>query len=223
MSAWIEGGAVIRANDTGAFSLVESIVAIVAVVTVATTVFLVWGGARDKARTHRCVSILQRYGQAFATYVADFQDLLPYENIGAEDRGHLAWYYALAPYMGPDDRHCPAVDQTQPNFQDGYRMNSKLGRPKAVPPRPYRKLNALPEPGKTVVLFDGFFGGKKLSFKGDLADVDYRHDGAVNILFADWSIRRLNEKEFRRQSEWLPPQLIWNPDADTQPESGEPN
>ena len=55
-------------------------------------------------------------------------------------------------------------------------------------------------------------GGSKLSLKGRLKDVDYRHNGSVNVLFADWHVERFGRDDFVKASNWLPPKIIWDPD-----------
>ena len=196
-----------------ALSAVEVVVAVVAVGLLTTLVLRSWTRSREEARATACMSILQRYGQAFAEYASDYGNVLPYENVGDEGLGHTVWYDVLEVYMGPGNRTCPSVDSKVDAYQEGYRINSKLGRLSTIPPQPYRGLHSLGSRKRTVVLFDARYGGKKLSLKGQLKDVDYRHNGSLNVLFADWHVERFSELGLEEASGWMPPKVIWDPDA----------
>ena len=64
-----------------------------------------------------------------------------------------------------------------------------------------------------MIFFDAQYGGSKLSLKGGLKDRDARHRGAVNVLFADWHVERMEEQRLVEMSNWLPPKIIWDPTA----------
>lgn len=196
-----------------ALSTVEVVVAIVAVGLLTTLAVRSWASSREEARATVCMSILQRYGQAFSEYATDYGNVFPYENVGDEGLGHVVWYDALEVYMGPASRTCPSVDSKEDAYQEGYRINSQLGRLSTIPPQPYRGLHSLGSPERTVVLFDARYGGRKLSLKGQLKDADYRHNGSLNVLFADWHVERFSELGLVEASGWLPPKVIWDPDA----------
>ena len=172
-----------------------------------------WVRSSERTRAEMCSRILESYGKAFAAYAADHGGVLPYENVGAESQGHVAWREAVAGYMNADADLCPSVDTGVPNYEEGYRMNSKLGRRRADPPQPYRRLSTLEQPDTTVLLFDGRYGGTKRSLKGRIDDVDYRHLGAANVLFADWHVASFEKAELEEASGWLPAKMIWDPDA----------
>ena len=199
-------------HDFRALSLVGTVIAIIAGGAIVAVALLGLAHAREEARAKRCLSILSRYGTAFVAYAADFGNVLPYENVGDKHLGREAWSEALAAYMDEADRLCPSVDRTVENHREGYRINSKLSRRSADPPQPYRLLSSLLSRQRTVVLFDAEYGGSKLSLKGRLKDVDYRHNGSVNVLFADWHVERFGRDDFVKASNWLPPKIIWDPD-----------
>ena len=181
-----------------------------------------WSRAREEARAKQCMVILQRYGEAFMQYTADHQGVLPYENAGDEPLGHIPWHDALEPYRGPGDWICPSVDRTVQNHLEGYRLNSKLARPGATPPQPYRSLASIDHREATVILFDAEYGGKTLSLKGKFKDADCRHNDTLNILFADWHVERLTKDQLTDAMNWLPPKIIWDPDAG-KPSSAKPD
>ncbi len=199
-------------RDSRALSPVATIIAIIAGGAIVTVALFGLSHAREQARATRCLSILSRYGTGFAAYAQDYGNVLPYENVGDEHLGRVVWTEALAAYMTETDRLCPSVDRAVENYREGYRINSKLSRRSADPPQPYRLLSSLSSRPHTVVLFDAEYGGSKLSLKGRLMDVDYRHNGSVNVLFADWHVERFGRDDFVKASNWLPPKIIWDPD-----------
>lgn len=198
-------------NRSRAHSIIQLVIGITVGVVVFAVALLALARAREEARATRCRSILEDYGVAFTAYAEDFGGVLPYENIKDEALGFVVWYDGLASYMVDVDRVCPSVDRSSEYFQEGYRMNSKLSRRSAIPPQPYCLLSSLPNPASTVVLFDAEYGGRKLSMKGRLKDADFRHNGSVNILFADWQVKRFDERDLMQASNWLPPKVIWDP------------
>jgi prepilin-type processing-associated H-X9-DG protein len=173
-----------------------------------------WQRAREEARATRCRTILASYGWAFGAYAADSDGVLPFENVGREQEGYVAWFNVLEPYMPDKGRMCPSVARTARHYQEGYRMNSQLARSGGLPSERYRRLDTIAQPEATVVLFDAEYGGRKLSLKGQLRDVKYRHNGSANLLFADWHVERFEKDALREASNWLPPKIIWNPDPD---------
>jgi prepilin-type processing-associated H-X9-DG protein len=189
----------------------------IGVIGVVVVVGLTWAGVRnwqrvrEEARAAQCQTILQRYGQAFRAYAAEFDGLLPFEGVGLEQEGHMVWFDALGRYLSGGDAVCPSVDRTVSNYEEGYRINSQLSRSGGLPSEWYRRLDSLSQAEATVALFDAEYGGKKRSMKGNLKDVDYRHNGSANILFADWHVERLRPNELKEASNWLPPRVIWDP------------
>ena len=155
-------------RDSRALSLTGTVIAIVAGGAIVAVALLGLAHAREEARATQCLSILNRYGTAFAAYAEDSGNVLPYENVGDEQHGRVVWSEALTAYMGEMDRLCPSVDRSRENHREGYRINSKLSRRSADPPQPYRLLNSLLSRPRTVVLFDAEYGGRKLSLKGRL-------------------------------------------------------
>lgn len=199
-------------RNSKALSLVGTVIAIVAGGVILAGGLFGLAHAREEARAKQCLSILSRYGTAFAAYAEEYGHVLPYENVGAEQHGRIVWTEALAVYMDEADRLCPSVDRSMENHREGYRMNSKLSRRNADPPQPYRLLSSLSSRPRTVLLFDAGYGGSKLSLKGRMNDVDFRHNGSVNVLFADWHVARFGRDDFVKASNWLPPEIIWDPD-----------
>lgn len=202
-----------RAKRCRAVTRVETMVIAAIVLLLVTVGAAVLSYVREEARSEACSSLLARYGEAFAAYVADHGNTLPYENVGDEALGRKVWYDVMSPYMVATQRVCPSVDRSHENYREGYRMNSKLAKSGGSPPMPYRKLDTLDRPDVTAILFDAQYGGPKLSLKGKLDDVAYRHNGSANVLFADWRVERFSRERLRQDSKWLPPKIVWDPDA----------
>lgn len=176
-----------------------------------------WSRHREDLRAQVCGSILQRYGEAFLNYASDFGGMLPYENVGREQAGRRVWYDALENYMDAGERMCPTVDRSAENHKEGYRINSKLSNSR----QPYRALDSLENPGQTVLLFDGEYGGVKFSLKGQLKDAQFRHNGSLNLLFVDGTVQSFTEAELTEATNWLPPKVIWDPGANPPPTGDE--
>lgn len=178
----------------------------------------------------------------------------------AEIRGWICWFDCLDRHMGrgvsaEDVKICPTVQRFEPNREESYRMNSKLAdssryKKDGSPNRyfmPYRKVDTLKRPSDTVVLFDGDVGTGLVdlrpgmpppppSFKGRWRlrndDVNYRHNIATNLLFADWHVENIKKKALALRSYnkadydagrpdpvgsiiWQPPDMgPWDPDPD---------
>jgi prepilin-type processing-associated H-X9-DG protein len=192
--------------------------------------------SRERARSAVCRGNLAALGTALGQYAANFGNVLPYEDRGEEKTaGRICWFDAVDPYLtkagiGAKVKLCPTVGLGSPNAEEGYKMNSKLapsplkpggpGQKSPPPPSdtppvpPYRKVDKLLRPQATVVLFDGDVGGKSASFKGRWRekgdDVNYRHNSATNILFADWHVEEMSKDTLKKRSVHNTP-VIWQP------------
>ncbi len=175
----------------------------------------------------------------------------------AETRGWVCWFDCLDRSMGrgvsaEDVKICPTVQRFEPNREESYRMNSKLADSSRYKQdgslnryfTPFRKVDSLKRPPATVVLFDGDVGFGVVgpggpstappSFKGRWRlrddDVNYRHNIATNLLFADWHAENIKKDPLAARSYdkaafqagrpnpvgaiiWQPPDMgPWNPD-----------
>jgi prepilin-type processing-associated H-X9-DG protein len=198
--------------------------------------------SRERARSAVCRTNLAALAGGLHGYTVDFGGFLPYEDRGEEKTaGRICWFDAIDPYLTkagvpPKEKVCPSVSASDPASVESYKMNSKLtpGLAKpgkaggkapapapvgAEPPPPYRKLATLPRPQATVLLFDADIGGKTVSFKGRWRDkdddVNYRHNNATNILFADWHVEETSKDTLKKRSIHNTP-IIWQP-ADAGP------
>ncbi len=230
-----------------AFTLIELLI-VVSIISILIA-FLLAGlsGSRENARAVICKSNLRQWGVAMHAHQTEREGMLPYEDRGDEDLGHHCWFDVLSKRMTsvdpnatdengnpiePDDRVlvCPTVYLHDPNRLESYRMNSKLAETNPTSPHymPYRNINTLKEPVKTVVLFDGDVGGDVVSFKGrwrlENDDVNYRHNFSCNLLFADNHAENMMKQALSDKSKkndrviWQPPDIgPWNPNPNPGP------
>lgn len=199
--------------------------------------------SRERVRSTLCRANLEQLGQVLQAYAADYGNVLPYEDRGEEkSAGRICWFDAIDPYLtkrgaSASVKVCPTVGLDTPQCEESYKMNSKLAPsppkpgapgqptpppPTSEPPKPYRKLSTLTRPQATVVLFDADVGGKSLAFKGrwrsEKDDVNYRHNTATNLLFADWHAEEISKSTLKKRSihntpiVWQPPDAgVWDP------------
>ena len=59
----------------------------------------------------------------------------------------------------------------------------------------------------------GKANGEKLSLKGHLKDVHYRHLGQAHLLMADWQVAAFGPEQLKEASSWLPPKVVWDPES----------
>ena len=151
-------------------SLLETLVAVAIVGTLATVILPTISAARSRADTAKCASNLRQLGVGILTYATENEGSLP---PGA------TWDRSISPYLGIEDWNkvgvntsvllCPsdkrsrplpsgkyprsytgsvikAADQTQGVFGDGATVAS-------------RKLAGIPQPGSTIMLFENFTSG----------------------------------------------------------------
>lgn len=221
-------------RGTRAFTLIELLVVIGVIALLIAIVMPSMARSREQARSVVCRSNLKQLGNALLLYATDYQHTLPYEDRGEEDDGRICWYDSIDKYLSKSKadvrvKTCPTVRLDEPDFEESYRMNSKLAESSDNPVKeqyrqPYRRLGKLPRPAQTVVLFDGEVKGSAANFKGRWKlkgdDVSYRHNVAANLLFADWHAENFKKKVLEQQSIKNSP-VIWQP-ADVGPWDPDP-
>jgi prepilin-type N-terminal cleavage/methylation domain-containing protein/prepilin-type processing-associated H-X9-DG protein len=182
---------------------------------------------REQARGVNCQAHLSQLGKALLLYATDFRSTLPYEDRGEEAVGRICWFDAIdRPYLSKAKadvraKVCPTVALDERNFEESFRMNSKLADSTTSedPEKkryymPYRRLDLLDRPAATVVLFDADVGGAITSFKGrwrlEDDDVSYRHNRNTNLLMADWHAEAMHKNVLKVKSIKNSP-VIWQP------------
>ncbi len=185
------------------FTLIEILVVISIISLLIALLLPALARVRRSERATACLSNLRQHGVAFNLYEIDY-GALPHE----DDSNHpevICWYFAVNRYLGvkdddsvhgwtefyPEVKLCPEVDRTTPSFIKAYRFNSGL----ETNTQPFVKLQWIPRPVSTPILFDAEYTGTGLSFKGREGKVHARHLGSANILFADWHAASVPRKD----------------------------
>ena len=184
-----------------------------------------------------CKSNLRQIGLAFHMYCATYNGFLP-RLMGKE------WFEAITPFLpmkpcpGETDEHrsrikqCPSAprlgaDPATTVFNYSYKLNNRLRRVQPECPDgqnvnvPFRKIDSIPSPSKTVLVFDGVADGDgppHISPTGRWIVTARRHGGRACLLFVDGHVRSHIE-EFRTDQNWgwdwdNPGPFLWNPHGD---------
>src|SRR5262249_45411882 len=82
------GGNLMRRRPATGFTLIELLVVIAIIAILAAILFPVFAEAREKARSTTCTSNLRQAGMAYAMYVQDSDETLPYWLYRGETRVH---------------------------------------------------------------------------------------------------------------------------------------
>ncbi len=176
--------------------------------------------ARSAARRAVCINNLRQLGLAFQMYAHDFEGFLPHED-GKYPTGidHPSWFEAITPYLDnikrSDIKQCPAYNPSaspSPTYYT-YKFNDRLEDYQGSPP--FRKLDSLAYPSKTVLLYDGVaFAGDAIAstIKGKWGSIGPRHSGGANLLLADGHVQWHKEETKNEGYGWVSPgPFFWNP------------
>jgi prepilin-type processing-associated H-X9-DG protein/prepilin-type N-terminal cleavage/methylation domain-containing protein len=225
------GGSVATCGRPGAaFALIELLVVIAIIGLLAALLVPALSSSKVKARQTGCLSNMRQLGLGMIMYADDFQGFLPRTTHGGTTAE--SWVNTLKPYVGNTDkiRLCPADprrNERLTNNGTSYIINEFL----AVPLRdpfgneldPLHKLDTLPRPVETMMLFEiaDSYGpntyadhthsrGWFLGWKHVLGDIqpDRHHSGApaadrtggrANYLFADGHVEAIKAVRLKEQ------------------------
>ncbi len=195
-----------------AFTLVELLAAMGAVVLLAGLVFSGIAAARTQARSAECVSNLRQWGTALQLYVQDHDGYLPRRGQGVQpvfriDRSQ-DWFNALCPYLDlppyhemvrrgeaprPGDRSvfvCPEAVAPDGNTHFiCYGMNMYLSRWDQPQPLRITRLSGLSE---IAFLADSPGGYASTVPSARPYSVVARHGGRANVAFLDGHVKSLS-------------------------------
>ncbi len=132
--------------------------------------------AREKAITTSCQSNIKQLCLAVLMYAQDWDETLP----GPE------WVNEIMPYIKNEAVFvCPA----QPDLTVGYAFNEALLG---------ALLGDIPMPAETIILFDSDLGDEAPVGGSEALPEEGRHNGGVNVGFADGHVKWMSLEEARR-------------------------
>jgi len=206
----------------------------------ASLLFPAVAAAQSKARTIRCLANIRQLGLGMKLYADnDPRSSLPGFRSPAFGLSPGSWANVLSPHLGEVEsiKMCPSdklaslrrlrsnssyVLNEYTSTDPEPRPNRNVGQNGIVGPggeeetlvTPVRRLDLIPNPSATMVLFEGSDLGAKLGderthpdtwFRGwtnVVADIDpWRHGKAANYLYADWHVETIQATRLQQMLE----------------------
>lgn len=191
-------------NSLRGFTLVETLVTIAIVTTLAVLSLGAYQQSLDASARVHCIGNLRQWGMALSLHVQDQDGFIPRRGQGVRPVEILDrpddWFNALPPYLGqpsylelsrqgraprPKERSLfvcrVAKDLGKPNFLS-YGMNMYLS-PWNRPER--HRLQEIPNPSRLAFLADGPGGWSSTIPSSQDYSVPARHGGQANVVFLD--------------------------------------
>jgi prepilin-type N-terminal cleavage/methylation domain-containing protein/prepilin-type processing-associated H-X9-DG protein len=184
------------------FTLIELLVVIAIIAILAAILFPVFAKAREKARQSSCPNNLKQFGIAVQTYAQDYDEQLPYINVGgglipsyvlpngnSHTGGYMLWHTLVYPYVKNVQVYdCPSYTVKFGGAYTGggaYGMNSVSDG---------LALGAINFPAETMIIAEAG-GGDSYNLDGDTAGANdemtsttaggARHSDGLNNAFLD--------------------------------------
>jgi len=223
------------ATERKAFTLIELLVVISVIAVLMAVLLPVLGRVRKQAKSVVCKANLRQWGIAFSAYVGDHDGRMP-GYVGAPRLDDLhQWFFPLKAYGTEyEDRLlCPATSPRHvrgqgPSFRlwwyrrkpfpeivgsygyNGWLAGQSYDRAAGHAGIPVvfdcSWYHIVPEHYHDPPEYEGHFGRGQAHFYITRVCLN-RHNGGINILFRDWSVRKVGLKEL-----WT---LKWHPEFET--------
>jgi len=210
-----------------AFTLVELLVVVAIIAILAALGIPLIKSTIEKGNSTKCVNNLRQIGLAIVQYTADNDGYLPYSYSPTVPGGQdsFSGYNAALPqllnvgvyskafptandYNKPTARHpfnCPSCKIASRTYTANEGV---MGATFAIDRYPQRKLNALSDVSKLVLIADDNAGDSPTSAGADyfnetdyLPKIGVRHNGKANILFADFHIEAISKTNLIKRYE----------------------
>ena len=221
-------------RDRKAFTLIELLVVISVIALLMAVLLPVLGRVRKQAKSLVCQANLRQWGIGFSAYVGDHDGRMPagYTPEVLTSR-EVAWFLSLKPYTTDyeDMLLCPTTSRARTSrlselawfyhrWEDdphifgsyGYnlwtvRSHDRVGGHAGIPVVfDCAFYQVVPEHYHDPPEYEGYVAGRPAFFFMGRVCLN-RHSGGINMLFRDWSVRKVGLKEL-----WT---LRWHPEFDT--------
>lgn len=207
-----------KKDRTGAYTLVELLIAIAVVVLLLAILSPVFPRMRQTGIQAQCAANLRQFGVLFGVYVADHNGVMPVARLDYLDADGKAktdvWFRYLYPYVNNslrDKDHpymvCPARQESEP-YPYSYAMERSAGSDtKTFTNKPTRLAdlqlnlhNGAPVDGQRWILIDGgWYFLDSVKGLNDLSGAHktpvFRHKGRLCVLLPDFSVEAMTREE----------------------------
>lgn len=217
------------------FTLVELLVVVVIVATLASLTFTVVRSSMAKARAVQCMAKLRTLGVAVQLYTQDNQGQLPRSFHSAGAHREPGWAVSIAPYLGISESQIndqwpevfnefyrSPVDKTTDPYTYSYAMNVHFemdpdGDDYEGSPTTWHRLSNVPKPEATILLGQTRpvrFGDHLMCHQWSSVQAAKNalnhdvHNGKANYLFLDGHVKTLRVEETFDPSK---KRNLWNP------------